>query len=34
MDFGPLDARSLLAALSEGGIEFIVIGGLAVGACD
>lgn len=29
---GALEARSLLAALGDGGVDFIVIGGLAVGA--
>lgn len=28
----PLDARSLLAALVEGGVQFIIVGGLALGA--
>lgn len=31
-DTPPLDARSILSALVEGGVEFVVIGGLAVGA--
>lgn len=32
MEPAPLEAASLLAALTQGGVRFIVIGGLAVGA--